>query len=61
MITRESKRKFDQLWNALWGGGIANALSVIEQITDLLFVKRLALTGKHSCECKTLSISPKQR
>lgn len=41
MITGELKTKVDQLWNAFWTGGISNPLSVIEQITYLLFVKRL--------------------
>lgn len=41
MITGELKSKVDQLWEAFWSGGIANPLSVIEQITYLLFVKRL--------------------
>lgn len=41
MITGELKSKVDQLWNAFWNGGIANPLSVIEQITYLLFVKRI--------------------
>lgn len=41
MITGELKHKVDQLWTAFWSGGIANPLSVIEQITYLLFAKRL--------------------
>jgi len=41
MITGELKNKVDQLWTAFWSGGIANPLSVIEQITYLLFAKRL--------------------
>lgn len=41
MITGELKSKVDQLWTAFWSGGIANPLSVIEQITYLLFTKRL--------------------
>lgn len=41
MITGELKNKVDQLWNAFWSGGVSNPLSVIEQITYLLFAKRL--------------------
>lgn len=41
MITGELKNKVDQLWEAFWTGGISNPLSVIEQITYLLFVKGL--------------------
>src|SRR3972149_3988101 len=35
------KSKIDQLWNKFWSGGIANPLTAIEQITYLLFMKRL--------------------
>jgi type I restriction enzyme M protein len=41
MITGELKNKVDQLWNAFWSGGVSNPLSVIEQITYLLFAKRI--------------------
>jgi type I restriction-modification system DNA methylase subunit len=41
MITGEIKNKVDQIWNTFWSGGISNPLSVIEQITYLLFAKRL--------------------
>ena len=35
------KNKIDQLWNKFWSGGISNPLTAIEQITYLLFMKRL--------------------
>ena len=41
MITGALKSQVDQVWNAFWSGGIANPLTVIEQITYLLFAKRL--------------------
>ncbi len=41
MITGEIKTQIDSLWNAFWTGGISNPLEVIEQITYLLFLKRL--------------------
>ena len=41
MITGELKSKVDQIWNTMWSGGISNPLSVIEQLTYLLFIKRL--------------------
>ncbi|MGA2644360.1 MAG: hypothetical protein ABSF15_06570 [Candidatus Sulfotelmatobacter sp.] len=31
------------MWNAFWTGGISNPLEVIEQITYLLFFKRLMI------------------
>ncbi|WP_115933398.1 type I restriction-modification system subunit M [Citricoccus muralis] len=58
MITGELKSQVDSVWNAFWSGGISNPLEVIEQITYLLFLKRLddaqtaaerkaARTGEH--------------
>ena len=41
MITGELRNKIDGLWNAFWSGGIANPLEVIEQITYLMFLRRL--------------------
>ncbi|MGW0436705.1 type I restriction-modification system subunit M [Micromonospora sp. NPDC003197] len=41
MITGELKSKVDQVWNSFWSGGISNPLEVIEQITYLLFIRRL--------------------
>ena len=37
----ELKGKINQLWNKFWSGGISNPLTAIEQITYLLFMKRL--------------------
>lgn len=41
MITGELKSKVDRIWDTMWAGGIANPISVIEQLTYLLFIKRL--------------------
>jgi len=41
MITGEIKSKVDKIWDTMWAGGIANPLTVIEQLTYLLFIKRL--------------------
>ncbi|MEV8395820.1 MULTISPECIES: class I SAM-dependent DNA methyltransferase [unclassified Streptomyces] len=41
MITGELKSKIDRLWDAFWSGGISNPLEVIEQITYLMFIRRL--------------------
>jgi type I restriction enzyme M protein len=41
MMTGEIRSQIDQIWNAFWSGGVSNPLSVIEQITYLLFIKRL--------------------
>ena len=41
MITGEIKSRIDRIWDTIWSGGISNPLSVIEQLTYLLFIKRL--------------------
>jgi type I restriction enzyme M protein len=41
MLTGEVRNQVDQIWNAFWSGGISNPLEVIEQITYLLFLRRL--------------------
>jgi HsdM N-terminal domain len=41
MITGELKSKVDKLWTTFWSNGVSNPLSVIEQISYLLFIKRL--------------------
>jgi type I restriction enzyme M protein len=41
MLTGPLRSQVDQIWNAFWSGGVSNPLSVIEQITYLLFIKRL--------------------
>ncbi|WP_347293557.1 type I restriction-modification system subunit M N-terminal domain-containing protein, partial [Aurantimicrobium sp.] len=41
MVTGELKAQVDKVWNAFWSGGMANPVEVIEQITYLLFIRRL--------------------
>jgi type I restriction enzyme M protein len=41
MLTGDIRNQVDQIWNQFWTGGIANPLEVIEQITSLLFIRRL--------------------
>lgn len=41
MLTGEIRSQIDSIWNDFWSGGVSNPLSVIEQITHLLFIKRL--------------------
>jgi len=41
MLTGTIRSQIDAIWNAFWTGGISNPLEVIEQITCLLFLKRL--------------------
>lgn len=41
MITGELKNRIDRLWTEFWTGGITNPLTVIEQITFLMFARLL--------------------
>ena len=41
MVTGDLKSKIDRIWDSMWSGGISNPLSVIEQLTYLLFIKGL--------------------
>jgi type I restriction enzyme M protein len=41
VVTGELKSKIDRVWDAFWSGGISNPLEVIEQITYLMFIRRL--------------------
>ena len=39
MVTGEIKNKIDGVWETFWTGGLTNPLSVMEQITYLMFIK----------------------
>lgn len=41
MLTGELRNQIDSVWNAFWSGGISNPLEVMEQITYLVFIRRL--------------------
>lgn len=41
MIVGELKQQIDSIWKDFWSGGLSNPLAVMEQITYLLFIKRL--------------------
>lgn len=41
MLTPALRSKVDSLWDKFWSGGIANPLTAIEQISYLLFMRRL--------------------
>ncbi|CAM4172434.1 class I SAM-dependent DNA methyltransferase [Flavobacterium antarcticum] len=41
MITGELKAQVDKIWESFWTGGVSNPLTVIEQFTYLLFIRRL--------------------
>jgi type I restriction enzyme M protein len=41
MLTGQLRSQIDRIWDSFWSGGISNPLEVIEQITYLLFLRRL--------------------
>ena len=41
MLTGELRNQIDRVWDSFWSGGISNPLEVMEQITYLLFLRRL--------------------
>jgi len=41
MLIGQIRNQVDAVWNAFWTGGVANPVSVIEQISYLLFIRRL--------------------
>jgi len=47
MLDPELKSKINKLWNAFWSGGLSNPLPNIEQISYLIFMKRLDELDTH--------------
>ncbi|GBG08904.1 DNA methyltransferase [Paenibacillus agaridevorans] len=41
MLTGEVRNKVDKIWSDIWAGGITNPLTVIEQLTYLMFIRSL--------------------
>lgn len=41
MLNQTLKSQVSKLWDKFWSGGISNPLTAIEQISYLLFMKRL--------------------
>ena len=41
MITGELRNKVDSIWDTIWTGGITSPITVLEQITYLMFMKLL--------------------
>jgi len=41
MLTGELRSKIDKVWEQFWTGGLSNPITVIEQMTYLLFIRRL--------------------
>ena len=50
MLTATIRSKVDQLWDKFWSGGIANPLTAIEQISYLLFMRRIDTADRKRME-----------
>lgn len=60
MITGDLRSKIDNIWEMFWTGGLANPLSVIEQVTYLLFIKLLDDNQiKKERNAQVLGVEPK--
>jgi len=58
MLTAALRSRVDALWDKFWSGGIANPLTAIEQISYLLFMRRLdALDEKRRGDAEFLKQS----
>jgi type I restriction enzyme M protein len=62
MLVGEIKSQIQSIWNDFWAGGLSNPLAVMEQITYLLFIKRLdELQTREEAKSTTLNIALERR
>lgn len=61
MTTSEFKSKIDKLWEKFWTGGITNPLTVIEQITFLLFCRLLDIAENQNENKEKRTGKPEKR
>ncbi|MDF2393487.1 N-6 DNA methylase [Aeromonas sp. 2MA4] len=61
MITGELKSNIDKLWEEFWVGGITNPLTVIEQITFLMYSRMLDLQESRDEQKEMLADVPFKR
>jgi type I restriction enzyme M protein len=61
MITGELRNRIDKLWEEFWTGGITNPLTVIEQITFLMFCRLLDVTETRNEKLAARSKKPVAR
>lgn len=55
MLTGEIRNKVDKIWTDMWAGGITNPLTVIEQLTYLMFIRSLDEKELENESLETLS------
>jgi type I restriction enzyme M protein len=62
MLTGDIRSQIDRIWDAFWSGGISNPLEVMEQITYLLFLRRLdELHTREENKARTLKLPMSMR
>lgn len=57
MITGVIKNKEDKIWTDIWAGGITNPLTVIEQLTYLMFIRSLVMKTIKDVKDNAVSIA----
>ena len=57
MITGAIKNKVDKIWTDIWAGGITNPLTVIEQLTYLMFIRSLMMKTIKDVKDNAVSIA----
>lgn len=60
MITGELKNRIDSLWTEFWTGGITNPLTVIEQITFLMYSRLLDMQERKDEKRSSVASKPYQ-
>lgn len=60
MLSNELKSKINKLWDKFWSRGITNPITAIEQISYLLFMRRIDDTAIAGQEFKTIFIREKK-
>lgn len=55
MITGTIRNKVDKIWESIWAGGITNPLTVIEQLTYLMFIRSLDEKETETEEYETMT------
>ena len=58
MLAPHIKKKVDKLWDRFWAAGLTNPLVAVEQITYLIFLKRLEDIDKKRAEAAQRSQQP---
>ena len=57
MITGAIKNKVGKIWTDIWAGGITNPLTVIEQLTYLMFIRSLVMKTIKDVKDNAVSIA----